>query len=123
MRPLGSRLYALSSHIYTRNGTFYYRADIPKDLKHLFAISEIKQSLKTKSPKDAKVLAVSLEYKIQKAFIALRTSYRVSPTSKVKAEWARTQTGDVSSFVDAPSGGESGHKVINVFSLSYNFVF
>ncbi len=55
--------------------------------------------------------------------LAIGTSYRVSPTSKVKAEWARTQTGDVSSFVDAPSGGETGHKVINVFSLSYNFVF
>ncbi len=55
--------------------------------------------------------------------VALGTSYRVTPTSKIKAEWARTQTGDASSFVDAPTGGESGHKVINVFSFSYNFVF
>lgn len=55
--------------------------------------------------------------------VALGTSYRVSSTSKIKAEWARTQTGDASSFVDAPSGGESGHKVINTFSVSYNFVF
>ncbi|MDD2366945.1 MAG: hypothetical protein PHN84_12340 [Desulfuromonadaceae bacterium] len=47
----------------------------------------------------------------------------INPTNKVKAEWARTQTGDMSFFVDAPSGGESGHKVINVFSLSYNVVF
>ncbi|MDD2856080.1 MAG: hypothetical protein PHU01_11170, partial [Desulfuromonadaceae bacterium] len=55
--------------------------------------------------------------------VALGTSYMINPTNKVKAEWARTQTGDMSFFVDAPSGGESGHKVINVFSLSYNVVF
>ena len=54
---------------------------------------------------------------------AIGSSYRVSPTTKVKAEWAHTETGDMSTFVDAPTGGESGHKVINVFSLSYNFVF
>lgn len=55
--------------------------------------------------------------------LALGTSYRVTPTSKIKAEWARTQTGDMSFFIDAPSGGESGKKVLNVFSLSYNVVF
>ena len=55
--------------------------------------------------------------------LAVGTSYRLSPTSKLKAEWARTQTGDVSVFVDAPPGGESGHKVLNVFSASYNFTF
>lgn len=54
---------------------------------------------------------------------ALGTSYRLSPTSKVKAEWARTRTGDVSSLIDAPAGGESGNKTLNVFSLSYSLVF
>ncbi len=62
-------------------------------------------------------------YTVDQVTLALGTSYLISPTSKVKAEWARTQTGDASSFIYAPSGGESGHKVINVFSLSYNFVF
>lgn len=55
--------------------------------------------------------------------VALGTSYQISPNSKVKAECARTQTGDMSFFVDAPKGGESGGKVIHVFSLSYNFAF
>ena len=55
--------------------------------------------------------------------VALGTSYRISPTSKVKSEWARTKTGDMSFFVDAPQGGESGGEVINVFSLSYNYAF
>ena len=55
--------------------------------------------------------------------VALGTSYRINPTNKVKVEWARTQTGDMSSFIDAPPGGESGNKVINVFSLSYNVLF
>lgn len=54
---------------------------------------------------------------------AVGTSYRVSPTSKVKAEWAQTRTGDVSSLIDAPAGGESGKKTLNVFSLSYSLVF
>lgn len=54
---------------------------------------------------------------------ALGTSYRINPTSKVKAEWARTQTGDMSSLIDALPGGESGKKVVNVLSFSYNFVF
>lgn len=54
---------------------------------------------------------------------AVGTSYRINPTSKVKAEWARTKIGDSSFFVDAPPGGESGKQVINVFSVSYNVVF
>ncbi|MEI7670946.1 MAG: hypothetical protein WCK00_02415 [Deltaproteobacteria bacterium] len=55
--------------------------------------------------------------------VALGTSYRINPTNKIKMEWARTKTGDMSSFIDAPPGGESGGQVINVFSLSYNVVF
>lgn len=54
---------------------------------------------------------------------ALGTSYRINPTSKLKAEWARTRTGDMSLFVDAPPGQESGKRTINVFSFSYNVVF
>lgn len=54
---------------------------------------------------------------------ALGTSYRLSPTSKIKAEWARTRTGDMSSLIDAPPDGESGKKTLNVFSFSYSLVF
>jgi hypothetical protein len=54
---------------------------------------------------------------------AFGTSYRVTPTSKLKAEWARTRTGDMSSLIDAPSGDESGKKTVNVFSFSYSVVF
>lgn len=54
---------------------------------------------------------------------ALGSSYRLSPTSKIKAEWAQTRTGDMSSLLDAPPGGESGKKKLNVFSLSYSLVF
>ena len=55
--------------------------------------------------------------------LALGTSYRLTPTSKIKAEWARTKIGDGSALVDAPAGGDSRGKVINVLSLSYSFVF
>lgn len=54
---------------------------------------------------------------------AAGTSLRVTTRSLIKAEWAQTHTGEVSSFVDAPSGGDSANKRINVFSLSYSFSF
>jgi hypothetical protein len=54
---------------------------------------------------------------------AIGTSYRLTPTSKLKAEWAITKTGVASSFIDTPIGGDSGDKLINVFSFSYNVVF
>ena len=54
---------------------------------------------------------------------ALGTSYRMTPQAKLKAEWARTRIGDMSSLIDAPQGGESGNKTVNVFSFSYNVVF
>jgi len=54
---------------------------------------------------------------------AIGTSYAIDINSKIKAEWMIVNTGEVSSFVDAPAGEESGHRRINVFSLSYNFVF
>ncbi|GAB2181642.1 hypothetical protein DLREEDagrD3_18650 [Denitratisoma sp. agr-D3] len=54
---------------------------------------------------------------------ALGTSYVLTPTSKVKAEWARTHVGVASSLVDAPAGGNVSHQSIDVLSLSYSFVF
>lgn len=54
---------------------------------------------------------------------ALGTSYRLSPVSLLKAEYAHTSTGVVSSFVDAPPGSDSRNRRINVFSFSYNFTF
>ena len=53
MRPLSSRLSLYSSHVFVRNGIYYYRADIPTYLKHHFLSTEIKQSLKTKDSKNA----------------------------------------------------------------------
>jgi hypothetical protein len=54
---------------------------------------------------------------------AIGTSYNLSPTSKIKAEWARTHVGVASSLVDSPSGGLVSDQTINVLSLSYSFVF
>lgn len=57
------------------------------------------------------------------ATLALGTSYSLSPTQKIKAEWALTRVGKVSSFVDSLGGQDIRHQNINVFSLSYNFTF
>lgn len=54
---------------------------------------------------------------------ALGASYALTPTSKLKLEWARTHVGMTSSFVDSPAGSEISDEDINLFSLSYNFVF
>ncbi len=54
---------------------------------------------------------------------AIGTSYRLTPTSVLKAEWSHTDSGVVSSFIDAPRGSDSANRHINVFSLSYSFTF
>lgn len=54
---------------------------------------------------------------------ALGTSYRLTPESLIKAEWSVVRTGVASSLVDAPSGEDSGHRRINIFSISYSFTF
>ena len=54
---------------------------------------------------------------------ALGTSYRLGKGGMFKAEWAQTRTGVASSFIDAPSGGDSGNQRINVFSFSYSHSF
>lgn len=54
---------------------------------------------------------------------AIGTSYALSPTSKIKAEWMRVRIGQVSSLVDAPPGSDIRNQSINVISLSYSVVF
>ncbi len=55
--------------------------------------------------------------------IALGTSYRLTPSQKLKFEWALTHVNVASSFVDAPSGGNVSNQGINAFSFSYNVAF
>lgn len=55
--------------------------------------------------------------------LALGTSFRLTASSLIKAEVSQVRTGDVSSFIDAPPGGDSAHKRLDVFSLSYSFIF
>lgn len=54
---------------------------------------------------------------------AVGTSYRLSPTSLVKAEWGRTKIGATSTFVDSPARTLIKQQDIDVLSLSYSFVF
>lgn len=55
--------------------------------------------------------------------LAVGAAYRLTANSLLKAEWAQTRTGSVSSFVDAPAGGDSAHLRINVLSLSCSYSF
>jgi len=54
---------------------------------------------------------------------AIGTSYALSPTQKIKAEWMRTHVGVASSLVDAPPGSNGNNQNINVLSLSYSVTF
>ena len=73
MRPLKHGLLSYLQHVYVRNGIFYYRTDIPLDIQQHFPTTELKQSLKTKDSKLAKVMAISLEYKAQQTFCMIRS--------------------------------------------------
>lgn len=54
---------------------------------------------------------------------AVGTSYSINPTNKIKAEWALTKTRDVSALIDPLPNGDTGDKLLNTFSISYNIVF
>ena len=73
MGPLKQGHSIFISHISLRNGTYYYRINVPVDLQQYFPTAEIKKSLKTKQSKLAKVMAISLEYKVQQAFTMIRS--------------------------------------------------
>lgn len=76
MRPLKHGLLSYLQHVYVRNGIFYYRTDIPLDIQQHFPTTELKQSLKTKDSKLAKVMAISLEYG-NSIYCTCKTSFRI----------------------------------------------
>jgi hypothetical protein len=55
--------------------------------------------------------------------LALGTAYHLSPNRKLKLEWIYTRSDRVSSFIDAPTGEESGQRQFNLFSFSYSAAF
>jgi hypothetical protein len=55
--------------------------------------------------------------------MALGASYTPTPKQKIKVEWAQTHVGDMSSFIDNPPGPTISDTDIDVFSISYSFVF
>lgn len=55
--------------------------------------------------------------------VAVGTSYTLTPQQKLKVEWLHTRTGSASDFLDAPTGENSGHRAVDVLSMSYNFTF
>jgi hypothetical protein len=54
---------------------------------------------------------------------AIGTSYSISAKAKIKAEYLRAHIGQMSSLVDGPPGSNIRDQNINVYSLSYSFVF
>jgi hypothetical protein len=54
---------------------------------------------------------------------AIGTAYKLTPKQKIKFEWARTTIGLGSIYVDSPPRTNINNQAIDVFSVSYNFVF
>jgi len=52
----------------------------------------------------------------------LMNGYALTPRSRLKGEIQRVRIGEMSSLIDAPSGGETGRRSFNVMSISYSFV-
>lgn len=50
-------------------------------------------------------------------------SYTLTPKQKIKVEWAQIHVGDMSGFIDNPPGQTISDTDIDVFSISYSFVF
>ena len=61
------------THLIKVNNRFYFKIRVPVDLLQYFPCTFIKKSLKTDDPQSAKLLLVSMEYKIQQTFTLLRT--------------------------------------------------
>jgi hypothetical protein len=55
--------------------------------------------------------------------LAVGTSLSVTPQSKLKFEWMRTEIGKRSGLVDSPSTGVVRQQHINVLTANYSFVF
>ena len=51
-----------------RNGYYYFRMRIPRDLLHIMKTKEIVKSLHTKTYKDAKILITSCRFRLEKLF-------------------------------------------------------
>lgn len=60
-------------YLFKRNQTYYYRIKIPTDLSHLIPAREIKRSLKTRNIDAAKIVAASINLKVQSLFGILRS--------------------------------------------------
>lgn len=87
------------------------------------AVNSNRSSLFGDALNDYQALAADIVSPFDQWSGALGASYRLTPRSMLKAEWSHIQTGVASSFVDAPSGSDSGDRHFNVLSLSYSFTF
>ncbi len=54
---------------------------------------------------------------------ALGTAFDLTPNQRLKLEWMYTKIGNASAMVSARSDQNFKHKGINMFSISYNFLF
>jgi integrase len=63
----------MRSHTRKRGSQFHYVCRVPRDLQHLFPVSQLTYSLKTSDERNAKVSATAAEYRTQQLFLQLRT--------------------------------------------------
>ena len=69
-------------HLIKVNNRFYYKIKVPVDLRQHFPCQFIKKSLKTCDLHSAKLMLVSMEYKIHRSFTLLRTGMLTEHVTK-----------------------------------------
>lgn len=55
--------------------------------------------------------------------LAIGTSYRLTPNSMFKVEWAHARSGVAPTFIDVPAGEDGRDREVDVFSLVYSLTF
>jgi hypothetical protein len=63
----------MSSQLFKRNNTYYFRLYLPQDIAPYFSRNEIWKSLKTKNYKSAKTTILKLLYSTERLFLHLRS--------------------------------------------------
>lgn len=71
---------AIDHHLYDRNGRFYYRSTLPRNLKPFIPFYEIKLSLGTSDLGQARLYVARLDIEVQRLIESVYKTLEKSPT-------------------------------------------
>ena len=66
--------WSASRYTFRKNGIFYLQRYVPADLRHHYRTNRIQHSLRTRSPREAQVLAMQAVAKLEAYWFSLRAA-------------------------------------------------